>query len=103
MEGISYSYFFSAQNAEVHTLVSSSTPSIALTPTKASSTKLAVSILKIAEINGDNQLRAYSINNISFTLVKVESGKNVMYNYSGKIENGADVNIVVSNHIFSGV
>jgi hypothetical protein len=59
-------------------------------------TQFSISIQKISELAGDDELRSVDLSHVNFNLVTVAEGLNEVGNYSAQLENGASVYVVVS-------
>ena len=56
----------------------------------------AISINRLAEMNGNVEVRSILVPPIAFTKTVVTSGLNVMSNYSAQLFNGAFLSVIVS-------
>eukprot|EP00026_Physarum_polycephalum_P002376 Phypoly_transcript_02382.p1 GENE.Phypoly_transcript_02382~~Phypoly_transcript_02382.p1 ORF type:complete len:938 (+),score=119.17 Phypoly_transcript_02382:92-2815(+) len=58
-------------------------------------TRFVISIKSISEMHGADILRTIDMSSVNFTLATVNSGLNIISNYSAKLENLAMVNVIV--------
>lgn len=87
------------QNQPVNVTINSTTPDMKVAV--MGSRQFSISIHSISELNPSYEpLRTIYLNGLNFTYDNVTTGKNVMYNYSASLENGAILNVLVSLLIF---